>query len=528
MDRTEIIAEIKNRLINVGMAPEIINEAGLLVRSVYSDAPVSVGSRGYIYEAIVMADEKTNTLYMWDNAAELGGKDRFLHQAMPADKIINAKDAVMQAAGQFGWIFTPVEHKQELQTLENSNASAAHTVRPAPQRGRHKNPAANAKTVFLCCAALAVIVTVVWLYKDLLSVPDTADGDPPVITDTSPDPSSGSSPVISPSLKPSALPEISFNDSSIVSEGVSRDDLGNIMNGQYYFDHGSEVFYSSFDTDGNAHIYKTSRSDGVTAPIFDGFGWSLVVVDDWLYFSGNEGAAIDNSYNLYRMKTDGTQRQKLNSGYCFNMFVYQDWLYYTKQITPGNEQYSIFRCLMDGSGETLVADDSHNAILYEKKLYYNDSNHNIYETDPDGSSPLSIVSGLAESFIIGNGRLIFFDADGNLYVSEIDGSSQTMIRPAGVNPITKINSYEDKIFITTFDGHFLDDYYAYHYWLSSLSFDGTLETEIYGGISYGTYVNIIDGSIYVMDYAIDQETEMMSAVAKRMAFNGSDITELPR
>ena len=263
-------------------------------------------------------------------------------------------------------------------------------------------------------------------------------------------------------------------------------------------------------------------------PIFNGFGWSLVVIDDWLYFSGNQGAVIDNSYNLFRMKTDGTELQNLNSGYCFGMFVYQDWLYYSKQTSPDSYEYSVFRSNLDGTEETLVASNSYNAIIFDNMLYYNDTNSNIYKTNPDGTGAVIIVSGDAINFVIGNGKLIYYDSASNIYVSDIDGANQTMIRAAGSYPILKINSFKDTIFFTTYDENFLSDYYGYNYWLSSISFDGSSETEIYNSISYGTYINMIDDKVYVMDYAMDQVTGNMPAIARRMSFSGTNIEDLSR
>ena len=54
------------------------------------------------------------------------------------------------------------------------------------------------------------------------------------------------------------------------------------MSGHYF--HEDYIFYSSYDTNNESHIYSVKKDGTDLQPIFDGFGWSLVVIDDWLYF----------------------------------------------------------------------------------------------------------------------------------------------------------------------------------------------------------------------------------------------------
>ncbi|MFA6735751.1 MAG: DUF5050 domain-containing protein, partial [Saccharofermentanales bacterium] len=143
-------------------------------------------------------------------------------------------------------------------------------------------------------------------------------------------------------------------DTAVVSRGVRVSDLGNILNGQYYFATDDMIFYSSFDTSDKAHIYAANRDGGNLHSIFDGFGWSLVVIDDWLYFSGNQGDAIDGTYNIFRMKFDGTQIERLNDKYSYGMFLYDEYLYYMKSAANDPNTMSVYRSALDGSNEELI------------------------------------------------------------------------------------------------------------------------------------------------------------------------------
>jgi hypothetical protein len=320
------------------------------------------------------------------------------------------------------------------------------------------------------------------------------------------------------------IPGLNVNStSSQVSLGVNVDDLGNVMNGQYYFDSGEEEYYSTFDETGSSHIYMTKNK--TTKTIFNGFGWSFAVKDDYLYFSGNEGEVIDGTYNLFRMKKDGSSYERINTGYCFNMYFYDEWLYYGKEETEDN--YSIFRSNLDGSNETKVVPDSYNSIIYENKLYYQ-SNSYVYVANPDGTNPQMILGDAVTQFIIGQGKIIYLDSYYNIKTADVDGTDIKVVRAYDGEEIIKINSYKNQIFYVKYNENYLSDRMAYQYYLYSVNMDGTNDQKVYEGVSWGYYVNIVNNNIYVLDYAQDLTINKFIAVTYRMNMDGSDINALYR
>ena len=320
-----------------------------------------------------------------------------------------------------------------------------------------------------------------------------------------------------------SVPKNLESTSSQVSEGVNLDDLGNVMNGQYYFDSGSEQYYSTFNEIGNSHIYMTKN--GTTKTIFDGFGWSFAVKDNYLYFSGNEGEVIDGTYNLFKMVKDGSSYEKINSGYCFNMYFYDKWLYYGK--ADSEDVYSIYRSDLDGSNETKIVNNSYNSIIYENKLYYQVDNY-MYVANPDGTNPTSILSDSVTQFIIGQGKIIYLDIYYNIKMANTDGTNVKVIKAYDGEQIIKINSYKDKIFYVKYNENYLSDRMAYQYYLYSIKMDGTDDKKVYEGVSWGYYINIVNDKIYVLDYAQDLTINKFVAVASRMNVDGSNIIELYR
>ncbi len=322
--------------------------------------------------------------------------------------------------------------------------------------------------------------------------------------------------------------KIDYEISSVVSIGVNRDDLGNIVNGQYFFDDGQNQYYSSFDENNVPHIYKTDGS-GKATPIFDGFGWSLVVHNEWLYFSGNKGTAIDGSYNLFRIKTDGSETQQINKGFCYNMSFYKEWLYYIKKSSYTSADMSFYRSDLDGGNEQVIILDASNcSIIFKEKIYFIDKNGAICSAEPDGTDKAIVINDIVKFFIIGNGDIIYIDNDSNIKTAKIDGSNIKTVKQATNRSLYNINSYKDTIFYTYYDSQFLADRSAFKYYLNSIKFDGSSDKQIYEGISYGIYINVVNNKAYVLDYAVDPDSGVMVAIARNMNFDGKSVNDLIR
>lgn len=319
--------------------------------------------------------------------------------------------------------------------------------------------------------------------------------------------------------------------SSVVSVGVKDDDLGNIVNGQYYFDDGTNQFYSTYDTSGNPHIYSTNKRTGITETIFDGFGWSFAVHDGWLYFSGNSGTSIDATYTLFRIRTDGSNLEHINYSYCVNMNFYKQWLYYSMKSDYYADVSSVYRSSLDGTNEELIVSgvgESALSVVYDNKLYYLDQYGDIYISDPDGTNKLKISNETVYYFVIGAGRIIYLDSYYNIKSTKLDGSDIKTIRVTDGTEISKINSYEDTISYIIYNPTFDNTNYVYSYSINTIKMDGSNDKKVYDGLSWGFYVNLLNDKIYVLDYAYDSYFGKMVAITKNMNFDGTNVQEIYR
>ncbi len=318
------------------------------------------------------------------------------------------------------------------------------------------------------------------------------------------------------------------NAQSIIQPlGVALDDLGNSMNGQFYYDAELYVYFSDYDASNLANIFRYDVENDIIESIFSGFGWSFVVYDNWLYFAGNEGDIIDNTYLLYRCRPDGSSLQLLQDGYHYGITVYDEMLYYIR-YDDSSQLYKLCRASLDGSGEQIVIDDATgNYTIFQDRLYYVNQDAMLCRANPDGSGEQVIIDD-ATYFIIGQGRLIYLDWADNMFHAALDGSQETLILPAQDYPVYSLNSYGDLIYYTLSLDEMDEAESAYAYELYQTDFDGLTNTMIYSSYSYGNFLNIANDRVFVINYVMDPETGDMPAMLISMYLDGTDVMFISR
>ncbi|MCE5223257.1 DUF5050 domain-containing protein [bacterium] len=148
--------------------------------------------------------------------------------------------------------------------------------------------------------------------------------------------------------------------------------VGNIVNSGIVAQQGEWVYYSNFNDD--RKLYKI-RTDGTgRTKLNEDNSYYINVVGEWIYYHNNSDEA-----NLYKIRTDGTGRTKLNEDMNSNYInVVGEWIYYTFSIS-GNTQ-SIYKIRTDGTGRTKLNDDiSMDINVVGEWIYY----HNYSDKDSD-------------------------------------------------------------------------------------------------------------------------------------------------
>ena len=122
----------------------------------------------------------------------------------------------------------------------------------------------------------------------------------------------------------------------------------------------------------------------------------FTIKDEWIYFLvyNYEKFSETHQYllDLYRMKFDGTSKEKLNTEGCRIIDFKDDWIYYVDE-----NRTSIFRLKFGGSGKQKLADCdmSYNGLFFvvDDWVYYEDLSEDsgIYKVKTDGSESVRIT-----------------------------------------------------------------------------------------------------------------------------------------
>ncbi len=134
-------------------------------------------------------------------------------------------------------------------------------------------------------------------------------------------------------------------DSSVNTRGNS---VGNIVNWGLVAKQGEWIFYQN-DIDDSLKLYKIRTDGSGRTKLNDDESWCLNVVGDWIYYQNGS-----DSLKLYKIRTDGSERTKLNEDSSHYLNVVGDWIYYCNTSDGGK----LYKIRTDGSGRTKLNDDS--------------------------------------------------------------------------------------------------------------------------------------------------------------------------
>ncbi len=174
------------------------------------------------------------------------------------------------------------------------------------------------------------------------------------------------------------------------------------------------IYFSRFMDDRYA-IYKMRTDGSELQRVGEAHGYSLNVVGDWLYF-------IDpnNDNKPYRMRTDGSKLQELTDFSCSFLSVSGDWAY-----SDGfGEEGTLCKFRTDGSEQTALVDlPVISCCVYGDWVYfYKKSNEDggLLRVRTDGTETQVIVSGIPQCFAISDDVVYYVDPDDPWEVMQCD------------------------------------------------------------------------------------------------------------
>ncbi len=108
---------------------------------------------------------------------------------------------------------------------------------------------------------------------------------------------------------------------------------------------------------------------------------------DWIYYCN-----FNDNRKLYKIKTDGTEKTKLNDDHSTYINVSGDWVYYTSSSSAGTYGGKIYKIKIDGSGKTKLSDDEAGYVNVSGDwIYYSnyDDMDKLYKIKTDGTKKQS-------------------------------------------------------------------------------------------------------------------------------------------
>jgi hypothetical protein len=193
--------------------------------------------------------------------------------------------------------------------------------------------------------------------------------------------------------------------------------IGNISNDGRFCKNGEWIYFSNNKDKGK--LYK-KKLDGTGEEKISDDEWSSFInsIDDEIYYS--------SSGKLTKCKTDGSQKTILDTGAnCVN--VIDDWIYYTKgPIQIGR----IYRMKTDGSCKEKMCDNSVTGlVVYKDEIYYTIEFCKLFKMKTDGSNKVKLFGAAGEyiSQIDIKDQWLYFGYKDALYKIKTDGSSLTKI-----------------------------------------------------------------------------------------------------
>lgn len=243
---------------------------------------------------------------------------------------------------------------------------------------------------------------------------------------------------------------------------------------------GDYTYYRNFQDEGQLYRSKAGESQGTKIDI----KYKIIdIMGDWIYYT----SSFPDTSGLYKMKTDGTEKELLISGNISSLSVYEDFIYYTlktinhedieeedlykikiyggksTKIANGIKNVKVreglvycasyeykpglYKITLEGEGRKMLSGDSINSIfIYKTCIYYTSilENSSLYRINLDGSGRTKIADIPDNSNILNvDEEWIYFD-DGRkgLFKLGRDGKDKTLIGYTWTVPVSNWTAWD--------------------------------------------------------------------------------------
>jgi hypothetical protein len=196
---------------------------------------------------------------------------------------------------------------------------------------------------------------------------------------------------------------------------------GNIVNNGYIAQQGDWVYYVNNNDGGKLYKMRTDGSE--KKRLNDDMNWYINVIGEWVYYQNDT-----DGENFYKIRTNGSEKAKLGDDKIYYINMIGDWVYYRN----GSDGGKLCKIRTDGSEKKRLDDDqSWYLNVADDWVYYcNDTDGGkLYKIRTDGSGKKQL-NGDKSWYLNVAGDWIYYcnGSDGrNLYKIRTDGTERQIV-----------------------------------------------------------------------------------------------------
>ena len=242
-----------------------------------------------------------------------------------------------------------------------------------------------------------------------------------------------------------------------IEEDLTVEHLGN-ANGNMFasglaVSRGEDIYYSWVEAENSMDPYLLEKlrlyrmsPDGSAVPVDADCVPTYLnnYEDEWLFYID----AMDRC--IYKMRFDGTEKEKIADTECDSMLLRNDRIYYT--VSKTGPVYDLYSMDLDGARTRKITQIFNSLFQIENgKLYYVKQDSAIYRCDLDGSGEETVAEDVGVKFQVSDGTIYaiiprpeHFDSgrQNQLVKISADGTRTTVVPELSTN----FTVHEDKIY----------------------------------------------------------------------------------
>ncbi len=259
---------------------------------------------------------------------------------------------------------------------------------------------------------------------------------------------------------------------------------GNIHNDGYITEYNGKYYFANKDDYDNLYVMDKNEENKKKLS-GNHYFYNLNICGDYIYYvSGSPG-------KIYRVTTDGKNKEKLSNDNSYNLIRYDKYLFY--RLSEDDDWGKLCRIDLDGGNKKILCNSTYDFCIYDNVIYFGNMEDNtVCSINIDGTGKKTLVNSLGTNIDINAGKLYYSDDSRGGHIFSYDLKSETEAEICS-DKCWNLNLHKDWIiYRNQSDG---GDLYC-------ISYDGSVKKRLVGG----NIVNIIvlDDDIFYRN--VDDET----------------------